>query len=231
MTTAENNRKRVLILAPHADDELIGCWSVLTNPENLVDIYYFYDLTKERVQESRTLREYLPTIHNTTWTYGVLDDTIRSDLYSEIYVPSRRDGHEAHKKISVHYRMYATHFYSVDMHDAHYLGDEEAGKKKDLLNLVYPSQRALWETNAKYYLFESIHKLDYQDLVTLEQYGYKITIPRQFYADVRYYLTNLVDTGMLKNYTHKKVFNGILGVVPNGKVRLVSGTSVLETYE
>ena len=56
--------ERVLIVAPHIDDELIGCYSVLQDKNIEIDIIWCFDLTAERRMEAiRMAKEFSVTPH------------------------------------------------------------------------------------------------------------------------------------------------------------------------
>lgn len=222
--------KSVLILAPHIDDEMIGCWSVLSNPENQVTVHYFYELTDERKKEAQRMLDFFDPkgerVFAVNWTGDEQDVRNSIGHYTEVYVPSRRDSHADHKALCAKFRHYATHFYSVDMHDGVYLGEKESGAKRDALNYCYPSQYNLWNNNDKYWLFEAISKKDYQEYVTIKYVHRDITIPLEYFDAVNTLLQNKVQA---RGLTANQMMNLILQAVPNGKVTLVEGDTMLET--
>lgn len=148
----------VLIIAPHVDDEMIGCWSVLMNAGYDVTVLYMYELTVERKLEAEhaaTLLGFKPVfMSDIVSLVGVVVED-----FKEVYVPSRRDAHQDHQQVNKRYREHATHFYSVDMAQGKLVVDRDA--KLAALNECYPSQAALWQNDAKYWLFEDIRAHDY----------------------------------------------------------------------
>jgi hypothetical protein len=225
-----------LIIAPHIDDELIGCYSVLANsPKHSVTILFRYELTEERKRESGNLKNFFPSV--AVLVYATDQDLADRFSYlieeaDEVYVPSRRDGHADHRKVNAQYRKHATHFYSVDMEGGAYIGDEASKKKHHCLNMCYPSQKSLWETNAKYYLFEAISKIDYQELVK-HTFGadftmYEVTFPREYYGEVRTAISSLLADPT--KITDTVVFNLICSICHTGKVVVDCGKSILETW-
>ena len=170
LQTEPNRRPTTLILAPHVDDELIGCSSLLYPREGReqreVIVIYFQEFTYERaaeaVQASKTLgfTAYPPQLEET-----VREIAGRCDF---VCVPSRRDHHPAHKAVNAKYRSIATHFYSVDMEGSRPLSLAAAGEKRHYLNSLYPSQAALWENDHKYWLFEDIQEQDFDTYVAVD---------------------------------------------------------------
>lgn len=150
-----NINKKITIIAPHPDDELIGCYSLFKY--NLVDkVIYIKDknLDSDRFKESTFLSErykFEKIIVENIYDFRPDDN----DFY---FVPSPLDDHPLHK--IVYHRFYDINkgIYSIDMNTPYVkeLSNEDKEIKFNMLNLYYPSQKELWQYNAKYYLFESI---------------------------------------------------------------------------
>ena len=156
----------VTIIAPHPDDELIGCYSLLA--AGLVStVYYLFDWgDSERAQEAEACSrkfKFKPVLTS----LGDLEKEF-SSLSGTIYLPARQDSHP-HHKLTNRLRQLRTDaqvlaFYSVDLQSA-------ARKvrcsplKKEALDALYPSQAALWERDASYYLFEALTDSDLEDTV------------------------------------------------------------------
>lgn len=146
---------KALIIAPHVDDETIGCWSVLTSNNDVTVLYLNNELTQERVAEARSAGFHL----GFDPVFGSDEAAVALRLYERVYVPSRRDWHADHKRANMQWRQHATHFYSVDMERGTLLPN--AADKRKALDLLYPSQASLWNNNDKYWLFEDIQEQDY----------------------------------------------------------------------
>lgn len=150
--------KQILIAAPHIDDEVIGCFSVLTNADSTDTITVMYTDVESayRLLEAR----YAALALNFTFTVSPTPEEVTAVLergHDEVYAPSRRDEHEAHKRLAALCAPYATHTYACDMrHGRTTLSQEQQAEKLRLLDQCYPSQRQLWANNAKYFLFEHI---------------------------------------------------------------------------
>lgn len=155
-----------LIIAPHVDDEVIGCWSVFGTGD--ITVLYLYELDAARKAEAEAAALAL----DFTPAFG--DISIVRAGYDEVYVPSRRDWHADHKAANAQFRSIATHFYSVDMKHGKLLDSRDS--KLAFLNKHYPSQKSLWETDAKYWLFEDIQLRDYDVYQTFTAAECSITV-------------------------------------------------------
>lgn len=210
---------KTLILAPHPDDELIGCYSVLANHVNVLedklDVVYFYDTTRERMAEARHCARY--------FRFNIVDQKMLNserEAYDRIYVPSRRDWHVEHKAINAQFRQHATHFYAVDMDKGKPLGTSVSRFKLSALNSVYSSQKKLWEGNGAYYLFEDIQTKDYDTYVSIEV-GASVITCLQEYAGSLHELVSQLDPNLPIQ------FDDILTICTQGEVTLNTGNGVI----
>jgi hypothetical protein len=153
--------KNVVILSPHIDDDVIGCFRLLK--AGLVSkVYYFYDLTEERIAEAKRAAE----LFNFEPIF-LKNETIsikQEDPETIFLVPNIHDVHPHHKSVNrfakQNLHMYKLQYYSIDMNTKFDILSEElqVEKEKTLLTL-YPSQHKLF-ANEKYFLFESLTKKD-----------------------------------------------------------------------
>lgn len=200
---------KTLIIAPHVDDETIGCFSILRDRRNRqTTVLWCHDLDMGRLTEGYAAANRLG-FHATTYKGIVLEK------WDEVYVPRRDDNHPDHKRVCAEFRKYATHFYSVDMIEASPLPSNVADIKRHTLNTCYPSQAALWERDHKYWLFERIETTDF-DVYSIVRIGkFQITCLAKYANAVNRCVCN-------RNGFSDEHFSEILAVCPTGKVTLTA---------
>lgn len=166
-----------VIFAPHIDDETIGCYSILKSG-NVKTIYYFFDVTDNRLNEAYNLREKL----NLNYEICVLsiDKIVNIDEGDIILVPNINDTHPHHKLVNLYAKKNyknKKYFYSIDMNvKKNVLDIIERENKKSLLFDIFVSQHILLNTDEKYFLFESILDTD-----NTEVYKIKIKLNNKKY--------------------------------------------------
>jgi len=149
----------ITILAPHPDDEVIGCYSLLDVWNSGTVVYFAWN--PQRKAEAIKSGEEIG--HNTV--FSSLDDPgIKgSDV---LLVPSIADNHPLHQAVNhLSYTMKANTrvFYSTEKNISFEpLPEEMVERKTKHLNLFYPSQRGLWDRDQKYVLFEGFRTKDYE---------------------------------------------------------------------
>jgi LmbE family N-acetylglucosaminyl deacetylase len=178
------SKKQIVILAPHVDDELIGC-SALFDANKVSLVVYFNELSTQRRKEAIALAR---SQYKQPYEVLFVDfDSIREDdkvyTFNQVFektlpeientvlvVPSIKDQHVHHKEINRFARPmpYEKWFYSVDMnHKPQLLSKEQRERKLEALLTAYPSQKQLFENDAKYHLFESILPSDLNTSITV----------------------------------------------------------------
>lgn len=153
-----------IILAPHLDDEIIGCFSVLDTIDTII---YFHDDYRgdfiDSVCNTLTHQLHLP---DGKIKY-VRFDTIKmlgyiSNSDDTIYIPSKYDYHPLHRKVrKVGLALPGKKmFYSIEMNTPWLEEEEEPTAKRQLFIKMYPGEVKTLEKNDKYFLFKSIKPYD-----------------------------------------------------------------------
>jgi len=160
--------RNYVILAPHVDDEYIGCSHQMSNVKKII---YFFELTPERKKEAEKLCDYfdaecvfMKDAHSVSELHNHVD---HNDV---LLVPNINDYHIDHKRVNMmakqlfHKKLY----YSIDMNVAFKKNTSAYAKiKKELFLKHYPSQKEL-ANNEVYFLFESLLKTDEETFITVK---------------------------------------------------------------
>jgi len=209
---------RTLIVAPHADDELIGCFTVLQKEKTAV--VFLEELTLTRRFEAAKSSE-LFNFHLYFRPIGMVLERYITNLREEhsferIYVPARSDWHPAHRNTNTMLRDIATHFYSVDMGEGSaLLGDAEAGQKRQALEHCYPSQAQLWRRDHKYWLFENIRRKDFERYLVIPRPEHRVLFKvLQEYSDL------VQDVELPALWSPEQIFNRVVSFCPRGRVTM-----------
>jgi hypothetical protein len=143
--------KDVMIIAPHPDDEIIGCYSFL---DRAACICYcspmgqkeLYDRASIFGCETRSINEDSKILRN----QAIL---LFPDPYFETH-PTHRQWGAIGEQILRRHRNLRVIFYSVNMQAPYIFEAPNPKKKRALLNTVYPEKSDLWKYDHKYFLFE-----------------------------------------------------------------------------
>lgn len=144
------------IFAPHLDDEIIGCYSVLH--EITAVIYFTNDYRVKSLIENDKCMYF---IKNGKYIYFKNFDFSKITIDDLIYLPCKFDYHPLHKKVRNTYINLKCHkkFYTVDM-NVPWLKEELNPKDKlELLKKLYPNED-IFIKNDKYWLFYGITDCD-----------------------------------------------------------------------
>ena len=148
----------VIIIAPHPDDECIGLWEILTDPEIKPIIIYTADVGEPRKEEALKLKEYcdikVQLYQHSIPTHFLTPDNVfyMPDPIYETNPEHRLQGSIGEQMVRGGLNVI---FYSINMNVPYSHEVFNFEEKKKMLNEVYPSQKDLWEYEAKYYLFEA----------------------------------------------------------------------------
>lgn len=149
-----------VIFAPHADDELIGCYEIIRTGDPCM-VIFTTKVSRERHNETYKLCNYF---QNIVVRYKELQNGFEVDSsFEEFYFPDPfNELHPEHKLLGLEgYRAWKETnlnviFYSTNMNVSylHELSDETKNSKEAALNSIYPSQSDLWKYEKKYVFFE-----------------------------------------------------------------------------
>jgi len=152
--------KDIIIVAPHPDDEIIGCYEVLVNIIKPI-IIYSGDIDADRRETVLKLKEHVDC------KLQLFQMTVPQTFLSPdnvFYMPDPiYETHPKHREWGFLGENLARNgfdviFYNTNMKAPYIHEVKNPDKKKELLDKVYPDQKSLWEYNHKYFLFEGYNK-------------------------------------------------------------------------
>ncbi len=142
-----------VIVAPHADDEIIGCYEILKEKPIIV---YTSNMDKIRNSELEKLNnffelkgQYFNMTMNKRYRYYFPHPVYES------HPDHRRDGMIGENMLRDGYDVT---FYSTEMNAPFKYECKDFYGKKSLLEKVYPSQSSLWKYEHKFFLFSGYDK-------------------------------------------------------------------------
>jgi len=147
-----------IIVAPHPDDEIIGCFEAMRDNSIII---YDGDTPKERREEALKLRRHYPQIKQ------MFQKAVPSHLKQGInlfYFPDPTfENHPLHRYWGAIGEQMAREgfnviFYNTTMTAPYIHETKTPNKKEAILNEVYDSQKSLWRYEKKYILFEGYCK-------------------------------------------------------------------------
>lgn len=152
--------KDTVIVAPHPDDEIIGCYEILTSVSRPI-VIYSGDTDADRRETVLKLKDHVDcklqlflttipqTFLNENTTYYI------PDPINEIHPKHREWGFLGE---SLARNGFDVVFYSTLMNAPYIHECKDSAAKEELLSKVYPDQKSLWEYEKKYVLFEGYCK-------------------------------------------------------------------------
>jgi len=147
--------KKYIIIAPHADDEIIGCWTLFDS--GLVDTVIFgEDVLTTEVEASKNFFGY-----NALWIQSYQFDYSTDKIYLfpdpvyELHPYHRALGHRGEELLRAGKEVV---FYTTNMLTPYIFEVPRAENKHYALNTLYPQKSKLWKYEHKYFLFEGYNK-------------------------------------------------------------------------
>jgi len=145
-----------ICFAPHLDDEIIGCYSVLDNIDTVV--YWTRDYRETNVEAMNDDPAMPDYVHRD-------DINLDGREINHLYIPSKHDFHPLHKEVhlsGIRIAPNAKHvrYYSVEMNVPWLKEEEESRMKKALFYKWYPGEVNTITKSDKYFLFKSVQPFD-----------------------------------------------------------------------
>lgn len=143
-----------IIVAPHYDDEIIGCFEILERRP----IVFYTEPDDPRRGEAEKLFKEKRLVKAQYFSFNIPPNLL--DPSNTYYFPDPvYEIHPSHRKWgavgeSMLRSGFNIIFYSIQMNAPYIHEVENYIEKWKLLDSVYPSQKSLWNHDKKYYLFE-----------------------------------------------------------------------------
>lgn len=161
----DNLPKEIIIISPHADDELIGNYEILMKKDSKIKIIYDASITEERSKETQKITDVFSNVTHlfTLTVYGFTKMFYCSHSSLYLFPDPINEIHPLHRQWgsfgeSLLRNGWPVCFYSTNMNVPWLREVQNPGNKEDILNHIYPSQKSLWEYEKKYILFEGHYK-------------------------------------------------------------------------
>jgi len=154
--TPELVNASITIIAPHPDDELIGCLSLIETGR--VDTVVYLDVPNEiRRQEARTVCHAFSLHYKEMRIEDILCQGLGPTSDNLLLLPSLLDGHILHRRAHMLGEdKPLVGYYSTRMQDGWVREVYNPEAKRKVLDYYYPSQSSLWQYDHRYFLFEGV---------------------------------------------------------------------------
>ena len=151
-----------IIIAPHCDDEIIGCYEQLMKPLNNLIIIYSGDIDADRRNTVLKLKEEVVNVKVQLFQHTIPQPFL-NPLNKFFFPDPIYENHPKHREWGFMGEQFArarfdVTFYNTNMNAPYIHEVKLPDDKKYLLNKVYPEQKSLWEYDHKYFLFEGYCK-------------------------------------------------------------------------
>jgi len=158
----QEKTKKSIIISPHPDDEIIGCFDILQNNECI--IIYSHKIDKKRREESLQLKKHMSSNVIMQFYLNNIPPYLLIEENTFYFPDPIFENHPDHRywgamgeKLLRENKLDIV-FYSVNMNAPYIYESSNSEKKKLLLDTVYESQKDLWKYDHKYFLFEGYCK-------------------------------------------------------------------------
>ncbi len=156
-------KRETVIVSPHPDDELIGCYSIFKKAKEInetINVVYTNEMDKERREETLKLKEYFSV--RQFFVNNIDIPPLLLNKSNIIYVPDHiNEYHSAHRMAGINGEKLARQGYNVVYYSIQKnvpyifeLNNKQIKEKEEILDYVYSSQKSLWKYEKKYILFE-----------------------------------------------------------------------------
>jgi hypothetical protein len=146
-----------IIVAPHPDDEIIGCYEILKKGDPCI-VIYGGGTSANRREEAKKLKECFNNVVGQLFLKEIPSHLISKE--NTIYGPDPHfEVNPLHREFGFKCEMFLRAgadviFYNTIMNAPYIHEIKDPEDKKNCLNIIYPSQKSLWETDYKYFLYE-----------------------------------------------------------------------------
>jgi len=147
------------IVAPHCDDEIIGCSEILNNELNSVIIMYSSSADQARREEAIKLREHYHNLKAQLFQKSIAPTMLSNPNITFHFPNPVTEIHPLHRELGAVGEAMAREgkdviFYTTIMNVPYIHEIDSPENKEYMLNKIYPSQKSLWEYEKKFILFE-----------------------------------------------------------------------------
>jgi hypothetical protein len=162
MSEGVERKKSTIIIAPHPDDEIIGCFEKIRSASGHLVIIYSGDIDADRRETVLKLKEKLDHVNLQLFQNSIPQPFL--NVQNSFYFPDPiYEIHPKHREWgSIGESMARTGFdvtfYNTNMNAPYIHEVNKPEDKRYLLEEVYPDQETLWKYDHKYFLFEGYCK-------------------------------------------------------------------------
>ena len=156
-------KPNLVIVAPHPDDEIIGCYKYLTSTEEYAKkaIIYSGELDTKRKEKALKLKDHIQVDMQLFQNHVPQTFIDPKNVY--LFPDPIYEVHPSHRSWGLQGESlgrsgYNVIFYSTLMNAPYIYEVAKPEEKRKLLEKVYPDQKDLWKYDYKYFLFEGYNK-------------------------------------------------------------------------